>query len=102
MAAMIPLTVTREATDFISQRRLQEPFQRMIDHISEGIPGVRAVAVSLQPRYEEDEDPCVILDVTREKPCLGYDPAEENWQRWISETFPPEVFTHFCLLSAYP
>lgn len=97
----MPLTITPEAADFIAAKGLQEPYRRMLDNIPLRIPGVRAIAVTLEWAFDHGDDPRLIFDVTRADPHLACDPAEGAWQRWVIATFPPEEFSHFCLLSNY-
>jgi hypothetical protein len=101
MTHTVPLTVTPEASRYIAERGLQEPFQRLLDNIPRCLPKVQAVSVGLQTAQNDPEDRRIIFDVTREKPRGDSDPAEDNWQRWVIENFPPEEFSHFCLLSIY-
>jgi hypothetical protein len=99
--ATIPFTITPEAAAFIEERKLQVPFQRMLDNIPSRFPRVEEICVSLQyPQDDDDELPRVILDVQRDDFEVD-DPLEKNWDRWVIATFPPEEFSHFCLISNY-
>ena len=101
MSTTIPLTVTQEAADYVAEKNLRKAFQQMLDNISVRFLGAQAITVSLAPPYDEGSGPEVIFEVTRCKPDSEDDLTEEDWRRWIVETFPPEVFTHFCLFSNF-
>ncbi len=101
MPATIPLTVTQEAADFISEQGVNATYQRMLDNIPLRIPGTLAITVNLQPPFDSDGGSRVIFDVGRIETDPASDRAEENWQRWVIETFPAEQFQHFCLLSHF-
>ncbi len=101
MSATIPLTINQEAADFIADKALQKPFHHILDNIPKRIPGVQAIAVSLQEPYDLGGEARVILDVTRDHPGLTDDPTERQWERWVVENFPPEEFEHFVLLTIY-
>src|SRR5207253_1942665 len=101
MAISIPLTMSQEAADFVAERGLEQTLQKMLDNLPQRIPGLRAIAVFLQPPYDVGGDACVILDVKRDIPAQDGDPTEWNWRRWVADNFPPREFQHFCLLSNY-
>ncbi len=100
MTQTMPLTITTEAQDYITENGLQAPFEQMLDHIPLRIPLVRGIHVFLQPPYDAGE-PSVILDVKRDRLTKEYDGVEWNWRRWVLDNFPPEEWTHFCLLTNY-
>src|SRR5260370_33766405 len=100
MAGTVPLTVTREASEFVGRLKLHNVVQQLLSNTPTRFPGVQAITVSLAPRYDEDSGPEVIFEVTRARQSDDH-PAEENWRQWIIESFPPEVFTHFCLVSDF-
>jgi len=99
MAVIVPLTMSREAADFMAEMRLADAYQQILEKIPSHFSGVRAIAITLAPPYEEGSGPEVIFEVSRSKTDARDDCMEENWRRWIIDTFPPEIFTHFCLLS---
>src|SRR5437870_3285231 len=101
MLETIPLSITPDAAQYIGNMGLQEPYRKIVDGIPLRVPGVHAIAVSLQQPYELGGGPRIILDVTRDSATAGSDPTEQNWARWLIETWPPEIWGNFCLLTNY-
>jgi hypothetical protein len=99
MSTTVPLSITQEATDYIAEKGLQQPFQRMLDNIPQHFRGLHGIAVSVMDPYDLGGEPRVIIDVTRDYRGLKDDPTEREWDRWVVETFPPEVFQYFVVTS---
>lgn len=101
MTSIIPFKVTQEAADYIAEIGLQEPFQRILDQIPKHFPFVHEIAVSLVDPQDLGGGPRVVFDVTRDHPASKDDSAGRQWNSWMIETFPPEVFQHFTLFPIY-
>jgi hypothetical protein len=99
MALTLPLTISPEAREYVARVGMQGPLQKMLDNIPARMSNVRAIQVLLQDSYDLGGGPCVILDVTRDRPDVEYDDTDWNWRRWVAETFPPDELQHFCLVS---
>lgn len=99
MTPTLPCSITSQAAAYVAKIGMQAPLQKMLDNIPLRIPNVRAIQVYLQEPYDLGGGPSVILDVARDRPDAAYDDTEWRWQRWVAETFPPEEFQHFCILS---
>jgi hypothetical protein len=97
----VPVTVTPEAEAYVAELGMQGPYRQMLDRILQTVPGLHSVEVILQEPYDLGGGPSVIFHATRDNPHLEYDPTESQFERWQIDTFPPEVFTHFVLLTVY-
>jgi hypothetical protein len=96
----IPVTVDQEAAAYVQELGMQAPFEQMLEHTRQTMPGLRAIHVEFQPAYDV-EFPCILLRATTDDPHLEDDPSECAWGQWKSDTFPPEVCEHFVLLVNY-
>jgi hypothetical protein len=96
----IPVAITPEATDYIAELGMREPFRQMLDHALRTIPGLREIRVTLQPAYDVGM-PCVLLEATKEAIPSGDDPTQREYAYWKSTTFPPQVGQHFVLVIDY-
>src|SRR5262245_2833632 len=97
----VPVTITPEAEAYVAELGMQKPFRQMLDRILQTVPGLHSVVVNLQEPYDTGGGPSVIFDVTMDKPHLEFNPTESQFERWQIETFPPEVYTHFVMLTVY-
>jgi hypothetical protein len=99
--AMIPVTVSAEAQARINELGLQREFEQMVEHTLRTVPRLSRVSVELGHDYEEPQQPPrVILNAHRPVPD-ELDRVDWDWGRWLSTTYPPEVFIHFTMLSWY-
>jgi hypothetical protein len=97
----IPTTITTEAAEYIRDLGLQEPFEQMLEHARQIIPGLHAFTVSLLPRYDEPGEAGIIIDAFSEDPSVNERPVERDWGRWQIETFSPNVWLNFTLFAIY-
>src|SRR5438270_897648 len=93
--------ITPEAQALIDQLKLEQPLHKMLDHIAQAVPALRALQVDYAPAYEAGYDPGVILNVTVKSEAPLEDTTERDFGRWQIDNFPPEVFQHFTLLAVY-
>src|SRR5436190_10123774 len=96
----IPLGITAEARDYVAELKLDEPLRQMLEHIQNTVKGVRAIQVKLAMPYDLGDGPRVIFDVKLPE-TAAEDRITQQFTRWQIEHFPPEVFQHFVLLTAY-
>jgi hypothetical protein len=89
----IPVQISEEATQHIEQLGLQEPFQRMLDEIPKRIQEIQWIKVGLEHIVDEEGRPVVAIDVARVYPGRD-DPSGREFGRWVTETFPPEIYVH--------
>ena len=99
VASSVPVRVSEEAAQFIEEMGLQEPFQRMVDHIPRHFHGVQSINVVLEIFQDQTCDPRVILEVTREDPGLEKDLSDSEFDRWVIENFLTEQWQYFIHLS---
>jgi hypothetical protein len=97
----ITTLIAPEATTYVAELGLQPQFEQMLEHTRRTVPGLRSIAVELQPPYDVGGGPCVLIEATREDPHLEDDPTGRRWDQWQIATFPPEVFQHFVLIVLY-
>ena len=97
----IPLSITPEASAQVAKLGMEEPFEQMLEHTRETVPGLRSIRVTLQPPYDLGEDPCVLIEANRDNPQLQDDPTDREWGYWRLTTFSPKVFPHFVMYSVY-
>ena len=97
----IPLTITPEAAAHVAELGLREPFEQMLEHARQTIPGLRSLEVNLQPPYDIGGGECVIIDAYVTPPTGTNDPREREFNWWKSSTYSPEVSQHFCLLTTF-
>src|SRR5438874_13643147 len=102
MAQMtIPVTITPEAAERVAELGMQRELDLMIEHTKQTVPGLHAIMVILEPRYDTGGEPGITLEALRDKPQVTYDPTEREWGRWQVTTFPPEVCEHFIMMTVY-
>jgi hypothetical protein len=97
----IPITIHPDAEAFVAELGLQGPFRRMVEHMRHHVPELRSIEVTLAEPYDLGGGPRVIIEALRSYPGKEYDPTHRQLIRWQVDTFPPEVFQHFCLDVSY-
>lgn len=98
--AMVPVTISREASAFIDRLGQRAEFEAMIDQARQSLPGLRSIEVVLDESTEE-MPAGVVLWTHRDDTGLGFDPTQRNWIDWMAATFPPHVCHSFTLLPVY-
>lgn len=89
----VPVTVSREVTEFVAQQGLQEPFREMLDRALQLIPRMRRIEVTLQ--YSHDEDLTrVLIDAVVEPDVRDFS-IDLDLGMWRLEQYPPHVAQHF-------
>lgn len=96
----IPVQVSEEAARHIEQLGIQEPFQRMLDEIPKRFQAVHWIKVGLEHIVDEGGRPVVAIDVAREYPG-GDDSSGRQFDRWVIETFPTEIWEHLVVMNIY-
>src|SRR5262245_10427375 len=99
--AEIPVTVSEDAAAFIAELGMQREFEQMIEHTRQTIPDLRMIDVVLDPDPSGEIGPGIIIQPHRPDPGPGPDPAEREWGVWLTNAFPPQVWTNFVLMSLY-
>jgi hypothetical protein len=100
--ATIPITIQPEAAVHVQALGLQRALEQMLDHTLQTVPGVHDLKVSLEFDRDGIDDPRIMLLAIKEAPNdPAVDDTEWKWGTWLTTHFPPEVFRHFVLLTAY-
>ncbi len=103
-ATAIPVTVAEDAAARVAQLGMQREFEQMIEHAKQIMPHLRYLRVTLEYNPEcGHEDPSVVIWAHRSDvpPEDRVDPVAEEYRRWESDTFPPEVRLNISVLSVY-
>jgi hypothetical protein len=100
ITAMVPVTISSAAREFVEQNGQREEFDTMIDWARHVVPGLRSIEVVLDEATEE-KAPGVVLWTHRDETGPGSDATHRDWIAWMAATFPPEVCQNFTLLSVY-
>ena len=96
----VPLTVTDEAGGLIARLGMQRQFEQMIEHTRQTVPGLKSIEV-VADFGPCGDDPGIIIWSHRPDPGPGDDRTDRKWGEWQISEFPPEVWSHFSMLSAY-
>ncbi len=99
--ANVPVTVTPEAEEYVRKLGLEGPFEQMIDHALQVVPGLRQITAEVPPLYDSGGEPVVLIGVFMDAPPGDDDPTNRELGYWQVATFPPEVFIYFTFLTAY-
>jgi hypothetical protein len=95
----IPVTIAPEAAAFVRQQGCTQAMDRMVEHALDQVAHLQRLHVRLALDPEID-DPRVILEAyQRPFPEPEHDQTEEDWDRWVTQAFPWEVFQHFCFMT---
>ncbi len=94
----IPVTVEPEAAELVAELGMQAEFERMLDQARQTIPGLRRIVVEFAPPYDTGPDPGVLIMAYRDPSFRRPDDsAWDQYSRWKTTTFHPDVFRHFTL-----
>lgn len=97
----VPITVSEEAAAQVAMLGMSVEFDQMLEHACRVLPGLQAIDVTLLEPCDPGDDPRVMLDARLGGGCAEYDPAEHAWMTWLFETFSPDVYRHFCLMTIF-
>ena len=91
----VPLNITPEAAQRITERGLKEPLDQMIEQAVKMVPGIRRIEISLEGPYDTHDEP--YLDATAYRDPRFFQesdpvtPEERQYDSWIVEAFPDDV-----------
>ncbi len=97
----IPVTVTPEAAERVAELGMHAELERMLEHTRQTVPGLRSIEVQLALPYDTGDETTLLIQATRADRQLPHDPTEDEWDAWKIETFPPDVYRYFVLLTVY-
>jgi hypothetical protein len=96
----VPITISTEANELIAELELREEFDRMLEHTVDSVRDLASVQVSVDPSFDTDDGPVVLITGHREGSLSPDDRTESQWNVWKFQTFPAEVARHFGFLTA--
>ncbi len=99
----LPISISVPAADRILELQAWPQFKAMLEHATQSTPGVRSIAVSLDDQSRQS-DPMILIVAEIEEfrpdtPGMADESTEWQWDRWASETFPPDILRHFCMMA---
>ncbi len=97
----VPVRISDEAAAHVAALGLRREMDQMIDHMKQVVAGLRSVVVTYEENPEDAQiDPLVVI--------CGYEDAEarasgdiaiyHELDRWVRQTFPPEVWACFVMM----
>jgi hypothetical protein len=95
----IPCTISPEATAHVAELGIDLGFEQMLEHALRRVPDLRGVEVTLEPAYDEGDDPRVVINA-----AVGYrdgdplNPGFQQWAEWVASTISPDVSRHVTML----
>lgn len=96
----VPITISTEANELIDAIGLRDEFDRMVEHTLDSVGNLASVKVTVDPSYDTDEGPIVLITGQRGIPLSPDDRTESHWNVWKFRTFPADVARHFGFLTA--
>jgi hypothetical protein len=97
----VPISVTPEAAARVAELGFERELQQMLDHTIKSIPGLRAIEVQLALPYDTGDETSITIEATRDLPPQIPDPAEQQWGKWVIETYHPDVWSRMRLFTVY-
>jgi hypothetical protein len=97
--ATVPVTITPEAAARVAELGMQKELDLMLEHTRQVVRGLRAIKVVLEPCYETRDEPGITIWAVSPAAEDSEDRTEWDWGSWLVETFPPQVFEHFVMMT---
>lgn len=101
--AEVPVSISGPAADRIFELELWPHLRVMLEHTRQATPGLRSIGVSLDDGSGPGEGILLLIAEVEEfdsdAPGMANESAEWRWDRWASETFPPDVLRHVCMMA---
>jgi hypothetical protein len=96
----VPVTVDPKAAARVAELGHRDAFERMLEKVTEYVPGLVEIQVDLVPDYEEGGDPGIMF-MGLVDARVGIDnPGCDRWAEWKLATYPPDIFRHYSLWTA--
>jgi hypothetical protein len=95
----IPCKISPEAAARLAELGIRQGFEQMLEHAARCVSDLRRLEVTLEPPYEEGEEPRVVINA-----AVGYrdgdplNPGFQRWSEWVGRTTPPDISRHVTLL----
>jgi hypothetical protein len=100
-ATITPISVTKEAEVRLAELGMRPELEQIIEYTQQLASDLRSIDVVLTPACDPEEDPRIVLEVTKSGSPDINEPLWQQWRDWMIETFPPDVLRHFSLLTVY-
>jgi hypothetical protein len=94
----IPVRVTDAAAAHVQALGLQRPMEQMIEHMKQVVVGLRCIVVTYEENPEDAQIEPLVVICGYEEPSsreAGDIRIEVELDRWVVQTFPPEVGCRF-------
>jgi hypothetical protein len=99
VSVTVPVEVSPEAAAHVAGLGMVAELDRMLEHTGQAVSGLRRLRVVLDPGYEPEEEPVLVIEGYRTpQPDRVEDRTRWEWGGWKVRTFPPDVCRHFTLL----
>jgi hypothetical protein len=98
-AVNVPLTVTPEAAQRITELGFEKQLEQMIEYAQQHIPKLLRIEVVLTDRYDMGGPPGVTIEAWTDRESNPADTTYWNLTRWLVTHFPPQVLEHLNLRS---
>ena len=95
----IAMVVTPEAEAFIDELGVRRPYEQIVEHLRQTIPGLYEINVERDPPYDLGGDDVLLIRGYRTPMGLEDDRTDRNVGQWVMETFPYDTFRHFVFYS---
>jgi len=93
--------VEPEAAALVSALGLQAELEQMLEHARQTIAGLQRLQVKFGPAYDTGEER-IIIEAIRDPASRGSAAwTPDQYSRWKSAAFSPDVRRHFTLLDEY-
>src|SRR4051812_44835886 len=95
----VPVTVTPEAKAWVAKLGMQRELEQMVEHTIQTVSGLRSIEVTVTEAPWFKDEPTVVIHAHRPHPGGEDDSTDRDWGQWLVNTYPPEICTHFVLMS---
>ena len=98
LTSTVPVDVTPEAAHRIAELGIRSEVDHMIEHAIKTVRGIQQVEITLEPINEMYDEPWLSGRAYRADELWDTEnPDVDQYNRWIIDTFPPDVLWRFVL-----
>jgi len=90
----IPITVEPAAAARVRELGLEQDLERMLDHLTHHVPGLRSIEVRLDAEVNMWDYASIILETHQDDPGKE-DIERDEWTAWLAATFSGDSLRHF-------
>ena len=95
----VPVSITPEAATRVAELGMQAELEQMIEQTRRMVPALKRIEVVLVPSPDIGDEPGITIEATRSDTFWLKDPTEDRWSEWKIQTFSPDVWRHFVLMT---